>query len=69
MEETATLQQHNDEDSLGAWGNKNTQSRRPIDTAIRQQRMKSWQPILDPVYVIMGFFALGAVFVGTGMPA
>jgi hypothetical protein len=64
MEETA--QQHHDDDSLGGLRNTKTQSRRPVDAAIRQQRMKSWKPILDPVYVIIGFFALGAVFVGTG---
>lgn len=64
MEETAL--QHHDDDSLGGLRNTKTQSRRPVDAAIRQQRMKSWKPILDPVYVIIGFFALGAVFVGTG---
>jgi hypothetical protein len=64
MEETA--QHHLDDDSLGRLGNTKTQSRRPVDTAIRQQRMKSWQPILDPAYVIIGIFVLGAVFVGTG---
>ena len=42
------------------------QSRRPVDTAIRQQRMKSWQPILDPFFVIVGLFVLGVVFVATG---
>lgn len=44
-----------------------TQTRRPKDTALRQQRMKSWQPILDPWYVIAAFAAIGAIFVPVGV--
>lgn len=39
---------------------------RPKDTALRQQRMKSWQPILDPWYVIAAFAAIGIIFVPVG---
>ena len=38
----------------------------PPDTALKQQRMKAWNPILDPVYVIVGLFIIGAAFVPTG---
>lgn len=41
-------------------------SKRPRDTALRQQRMVAWHPILDPAWVICGFFLLGAVMVPTG---
>jgi hypothetical protein len=41
--------------------------RRPIDTAIRQQRMKAWQPILDPTYVIAALFVFGGIFLVTGL--
>ncbi|KAI1194684.1 CDC50 family protein [Nemania serpens] len=34
-------------------------SRRPANTAFRQQRLKAWQPILTPKNVIWIFFALG----------
>ena len=63
--EGASAKEPRDDDSFGL-GKENKQTRRPADTSIRQQRMKSWQPILDPVYVIIGVFVLGAVFVGTG---
>eukprot|EP00978_Attheya_sp_CCMP212_P005395 scaffold12077_cov57-Attheya_sp.AAC.1 len=41
-------------------------SKRPRDTALRQQRMVAWHPILDPAWVICGFFILGAIMVPTG---
>jgi hypothetical protein len=31
------------------------QTRRPPDTALRQQRVKAWYPVLDPWWVIGGF--------------
>ncbi|KAI1290991.1 CDC50 family protein [Xylaria venustula] len=34
-------------------------SRRPANTAFRQQRLKAWQPILTPKNVIWIFFSLG----------
>lgn len=39
----------------------------PKDTALRQQRLKAWQPILHPVWVIVGFFVLGIVFLPVGL--
>jgi hypothetical protein len=42
------------------------QTKRPIDTALRQQRVRAWYPILDPWWVIGAFVILGAVFVPVG---
>lgn len=42
-------------------------SRKPLDTAIRQQRMKAWKPILDPWYVIGAFILIGFIFIPTGI--
>lgn len=42
-------------------------SRKPLDTAIRQQRMKAWKPILDPWYVIGAFILIGIIFIPTGI--
>lgn len=38
-------------------------SRRPADTAFKQQRLKSWQPILTPKWVIGSFMTVGIVFI------
>ncbi|KAH8152974.1 uncharacterized protein LAJ45_03201 [Morchella importuna] len=43
-------------------GGKKEKSRRPGNTAFRQQRLKAWQPILTPKTVLPLFFALGIVF-------
>lgn len=43
------------------------QTRRPKDTALRQQRLKSWQPILHPVWVICTFFIFGIIFLPVGL--
>lgn len=37
------------------------QTLRPLDVAIAQQRVEAWHPILDPVWVIVAFFYLGAI--------
>lgn len=44
---------------------KNT-SRRPMDVALTQQRMKSWQPLLDSRYVIVTYLIIGVVFLIVG---
>ena len=49
--------------SIGANGAVMVPTKRPRDTAIRQQRMKSWQPILDPYWVILAFAAIGVIFI------
>ncbi|KAM0341407.1 hypothetical protein ACHAPU_010050 [Fusarium lateritium] len=41
-------------------------SRRPANTAFRQQRLKAWQPILTPKTVLPLFFAIGIIFAPIG---
>ena len=41
-------------------------TRRPADQALTQQRMKSWQPLLDPKWVIAAYLLIGIVFIPTG---
>ncbi|KAI9849416.1 MAG: hypothetical protein M1838_000159 [Thelocarpon superellum] len=47
-------------------GGKKAKSRRPANTAFRQQRLKAWQPILTPKTVLPLFFAVGIVFAPIG---
>jgi len=42
-------------------------SRRPENTAFKQQRLKAWQPILTPKPVILSFIILGIVFIPIGV--
>lgn len=41
-------------------------SRRPPDTALRQQRLLSYKPMLDPTWTIGGILLCAAIFVPTG---
>ncbi|KAI9669953.1 MAG: hypothetical protein M1831_006989 [Alyxoria varia] len=45
---------------------KKTKSRRPPNTAFRQQRLKAWQPILTPKTVLPLFFIVGVIFAPVG---
>ncbi|KAK6074377.1 LEM3 family/CDC50 family protein [Seiridium cupressi] len=45
---------------------KKKKSRRPANTAFRQQRLKAWQPILTPKTVLPLFFAIGIIFAPIG---
>ncbi|KAK9431963.1 ligand-effect modulator 3 family [Lipomyces doorenjongii] len=45
---------------------KEPKSRRPPNTAFRQQRLKAWQPILTPKTVLPIFFAVGLIFAPIG---
>ncbi|KAF2836914.1 Lem3/Cdc50 [Patellaria atrata CBS 101060] len=45
---------------------KKTKSRRPANTAFRQQRLKAWQPILTPKTVLPLFFIVGIIFAPIG---
>lgn len=45
----------------------NQKSREPPNTAFRQQRLKSWQPILTPKSVIPMFFFLSLIFSPIGV--
>jgi len=45
----------------------NTHSKRPANTAFKQQRLKAWQPILTPKPVILSFLIVGIVFIPIGI--
>ncbi|KAK2874982.1 hypothetical protein FQN49_001882 [Arthroderma sp. PD_2] len=45
---------------------KKQKSRRPANTAFRQQRLKAWQPILTPKTVLPIFFVMGIIFAPIG---
>jgi hypothetical protein len=42
------------------------QTNRPADTALNQQRIPAWYPILDPVWVIISLFYLGIIMTPVG---
>lgn len=44
-----------------------TQSKRPANTAFKQQRLKAWQPILTPKPVILSFLIIGIIFIPIGI--
>jgi hypothetical protein len=41
-------------------------SRRPRDLALLQQRMKAWQPLLSPRWVIASYLVIAAIFIPVG---
>jgi hypothetical protein len=43
------------------------ESRKPADTDFKQQRLRAWQPILTPWWVIGTFLVVGIVFVPLGV--
>jgi len=45
---------------------KDDQSKRPEDSAFKQQRLKAWQPLLTPFWVIATFFVIGILFLILG---
>ncbi|KAL1999204.1 hypothetical protein VTN02DRAFT_4891 [Thermoascus thermophilus] len=47
-------------------GDRKPKSRRPANTAFRQQRLKAWQPILTPKTVLPLFFIVGIIFAPIG---
>ncbi|PSS27647.1 hypothetical protein M430DRAFT_131386 [Amorphotheca resinae ATCC 22711] len=69
MADTALPIEH--EDSISSQDPRNQQpkkekSRRPANTAFRQQRLKAWQPILTPKTVLPLFFAIAIIFAPLG---
>lgn len=54
----------NENDSSKA--NDKKKSKRPANTAFRQQRLKAWQPILTPKTVLPLFFLIGLIFAPIG---
>eukprot|EP01027_Heterolobosea_sp_BB2_P006715 GEZU01010105.1.p1 GENE.GEZU01010105.1~~GEZU01010105.1.p1 ORF type:complete len:250 (-),score=40.35 GEZU01010105.1:2-751(-) len=41
-------------------------SKRPADSAFKQQRLPAWQPVLSPKWVIPTFFVVGMIFIPIG---
>lgn len=39
----------------------------PDDTDLKQQRMRTWQPILDPVWVAAAYVLIGVIFLPLGV--
>ncbi|TVY82402.1 Meiotically up-regulated protein [Lachnellula suecica] len=69
MADTQPPMEHEDSiDSQDPNHNEKTKekSRRPANTAFRQQRLKAWQPILTPKTVLPLFFAIGIIFAPIG---
>lgn len=54
------------ERARAADGDKKPKSKRPANTAFRQQRLKAWQPILTPKSVLPLFFIVGIIFAPLG---
>jgi len=42
-------------------------SKRPANTAFKQQQLKAWQPILTPIPVIITFIVVGIIFIPIGV--
>jgi len=42
------------------------QNHKPDDTDFQQQRLRAWQPLLTPMWVIGAFFVIGIIFVPIG---
>jgi len=63
--ETARAESLNEHESQPD-SEKKSKSRKPANTAFRQQRLKAWQPILTPKSVLPLFFAIGIIFAPIG---
>ncbi|KAL8293735.1 hypothetical protein RQP46_000436 [Phenoliferia psychrophenolica] len=59
-EEDAEVLKANDQKEKVKW------SKRPANTAFKQQRLKAWQPILTPATVLPTLFLIGVIFVPLG---
>ncbi|PVU97825.1 hypothetical protein BB561_000230 [Smittium simulii] len=44
----------------------NSKSKRPSNTAFKQQRLRAWQPLLSPKTVLPTFFIIGLIFAPIG---
>ncbi|KAI9503432.1 ligand-effect modulator 3 family [Coemansia spiralis] len=47
-------------------GGSETKSKRPSNTAFKQQRLRAWQPLLTPKSVLPTFFIIGIIFAPIG---
>ncbi|PYH77166.1 cell cycle control protein [Aspergillus uvarum CBS 121591] len=62
----ATRTEYNNEEHGELGDDKKSKTRRPANTAFRQQRLKAWQPILTPKSVLPLFFVIGVIFAPIG---
>jgi hypothetical protein len=62
-ERTQSIKDDEDEDVLDP----SEQTNRPLDVALYQQRINAWNPILDPVWVVIAFLYMGLIMVPVGM--
>lgn len=60
---TSSIDEHDRGDDQAQ---KKEKSRKPGNTAFRQQRLKAWQPILTPKTVLPLFFVVGVIFAPIG---
>lgn len=56
-----------DDGTIRAGVERKLHSRRPPNTAFRQQRLKSWQPVFNSLMIRLGMVVLGLVFIGVGV--
>lgn len=56
----------NDDDDNDSALDPSEQTQRPADTALNQQRVNAWHPILDPVWCTIALFYLGVILIPTG---
>ncbi|KAJ5836152.1 hypothetical protein N7447_002178 [Penicillium robsamsonii] len=66
MSQEVTRAESIEEQERARDGDKKPKSRRPANTAFRQQRLKAWQPILTPKSVLPLFFIVGVIFAPIG---
>ncbi|RMJ25433.1 LEM3 CDC50 family protein [Aspergillus sp. HF37] len=64
--ETTRPESLDEQDPRREDGDKKPKTRRPANTAFRQQRLKAWQPILSPRSVLPLFFVIGIIFAPIG---
>lgn len=55
-----------DDDTLVLSNQPVTKEREPKDTAFLQQRIRAWNPILDPIWVAVSMLIIGVIFVPVG---
>ena len=56
-----------EEDEEGGGGPGGMKSRRPDNTAFRQQRLPAWQPVLTAGSVLPAFLLIGLLFIPIGI--
>lgn len=53
--------------SVGSGGPGTVKSKKPDNTAFKQQRLPAWQPILTAGTVLPAFFVIGLIFIPIGI--